>query len=148
MAIINPASINSYNHHHQASLHHQPTHQSPKTTNQNPLIKIIKTHWSKSLNSLIKTIKQRKNIAMAIGERSNNEKSIRGEIKKISLFPFLIFALRAMLSLFFFGTEKSNSLWNWIALPNCLYLILLVCEFFLLCIVNDLYFFNVLCKCM
>ena len=46
MAIINLAFIiNPHNHHHQANLHHQPTHQNPKTTNQNhknPLIKIIK----------------------------------------------------------------------------------------------------------
>ena len=42
-----PATINEINHHHQASLHYQPTHQNPKTTNQNhqnPLIKIIKHH--------------------------------------------------------------------------------------------------------
>ena len=51
MAIINLASIiNPHNHHHQANRHHQPTHQNPKTTNQN------------HENPLIKTIKQRKKI--------------------------------------------------------------------------------------
>ena len=59
--IINPASIiNPSNHYHQASLHHQPTHQIPK-----PLIKIIK---------IIKTIKQRKKTATVIGESSGDRR--------------------------------------------------------------------------
>ena len=33
-------------------------------------------------------------------------------------------------------------------MPNCLYLTLLVCEIVVLCIVNVLYFFNVLCNCV
>ena len=42
--------INPHNHHHQASLHHQPTHQnlSHHQPGQYPWIKIIKTHSSKS----------------------------------------------------------------------------------------------------
>ena len=74
-----PATINvqtkkkESNGDHQPILHHQPTHQNPKTTNQNhqnPLIKIIKTTYQNYQNP--KTIKHRKKIAMAIGESSDD----------------------------------------------------------------------------
>ena len=54
-AIINPTFIiNLHNH------HYQPTHQNPKTTNQNPLIKIPKPS------------NKEKKIAMAIGESNSD----------------------------------------------------------------------------
>ena len=70
------ATINDQTKKKESSGDHQPTHQNLKTTNQNhqnPLIKIIKNHWSKpskSIDQNPKTIKQRKKIATAIGVSS------------------------------------------------------------------------------
>ena len=78
-----PATINEQtkkkesNNNHQASLHHQPTHQNPKTTNQNhqnPLIKIIKTIDQNPWIKIIKTIDQNlQNPQIKIPKPSNKE---------------------------------------------------------------------------
>ena len=80
--------INPHNH------HHQPTHQNPKTTNQNhknPLIKIIKPtnqnyqtkkkgsgEINPSTRNKGREIKQREaSWRLAIDERSNSERSVK-----------------------------------------------------------------------